>query len=195
MNANDLIIQIRSDLQEKSQHWKNEELFVKLQRSFTSLQDDLPFFITKETLAITKEKDEYYLKHIPLKNVSCLVGRSKFNYTELENFYIKFVDKEYTFEEDKILLNRIVKEDVGLNIVYKYTKELKTLNCAIDIPLTYHKALRLLFLSDIHEKPTRNTKERNLSAYYLNLYEKEISKVKKNKKLRPKNVTSKYQRI
>jgi hypothetical protein len=67
------------------------------------------------------------------------------------------------------------------------------MNCVVDVPQTYRRALRLLFMSEIHEKPILNTKERNLSSHYLSLYDKEIYKLSKFQKKRSKNIVSQYQ--
>jgi len=195
MVANDFISMIRADLQEKSEHWKPEELFVKLQRSYTSLQNDLPFFIANETLEIKKDTDIYYLKHEPVENISCFLDAKALTFSELENFYIKRDAERYSFDENKLLINRRTSKDGICEISYKYIQELESINCEISIPAKYLKALRYLHLSDVYEKPTRNSKERNLSAYYINLYDKELHNLKINKRLRPTGVRSRYQII
>jgi hypothetical protein len=195
MKASDFILQTRADLQEKSEHWKDEELLMKLQRSYVSLQFDLPYFITSETIAITEGKSEYYLLNEPLKNVSFSIDSTAFNFSTIDNFYISLKDKQYTFNTNRVIINHIpIKNSIGI-IVYKFNKKLVTTNCEVELPAIYLKALRLLFMSDIHEKPTRNTKERNLSVHYIKLYEQEIRKLKIDQKLRPTNLTSNYQRI
>jgi len=195
MKAKDFILQVRADLQEKSEHWKDEELLIKLQRSYMSLQFDLPFFITKDTLAIKKDISQYQLPFKVLKNVSLYVDDKKYEYNDIENFHITLKDRQYTFDEDVLLLNNIPVKDTEAKIVYMYEKQLHTMNCEIGIPLNYHKALRLMFLSEIHEKPTRNTKDRNLNTHYLKLYALEVNKLKLGKKVRPVNITSEFQRI
>lgn len=196
MIAADFITQVRPDLQEKSEHWSNEELLIKLQRSYTGIQSDLPFFITKETLAIEKGISEYYLQYVPLKNVSFKMGDTrKLDYVDSENFYISDKQNIYTFDHDKVLLKFTPSNSTSSDIVYKYAKHLTNMNCHIEIPVAHHEALRLLFMSKIHEKPTRNTKERNLSTHYLNLYNGEIQKIKLGQKMRPKNNQTTYQGV
>lgn len=195
MKAKDFIIQTRAELNEKTEFWKNEELLIKLQRSYNALQFDLPCFISKETLAIQKDKSQYYLQNKPIKNVGLKVDGMVFDYAEIENFYISLKQRQYTFQDDTLLLSQTPLKDGNAELVYKYIRELSNENCEIEIPLIYHKALRLLFMSEIHEKPTRNTKERVLSVHYIKLYDKEIHTLKVGQKLRPKNITSNYQRI
>lgn len=195
MTARDFILQTRSDLQEKSEHWKDEELLIKLQRAYTSLQFDLPCFIARESIAIIEGVQSYYLKFTPLKNVTLNVDDRALEFTTLENFYALPNDKCYTFDNEMILLGFIPTSTMAGVVVYKYAKELANDNCEIEIPITHYKALRLLFLSEIHEKPTRNSKERVLSLHYLKLYEQEKNKLKVLQPVRAKNITSNYQRI
>lgn len=196
MIAADFITQVRPDLQEKSEHWSNEELLIKLQRSYIGIQSDLPFFITKEVLAIEKGILEYYLEYVPLKNVSFKMGGTrKLDYVDSENFYISDKQNIYTFDHDRVLLKLPPTNSSFIDIVYKYAKHLANANCHIEIPLAHHEALRLLFMSKIHEKPTRNTKERNLSTHYLNLYNGEIQKIKIGQKMIPKNNKTIYQGV
>lgn len=196
MIAADFITQVRPDLQEKSEHWSNDELLIKLQRSYIGIQSDLPFFIIKEPLVIKKGTKECYLQYPPLKNVSLKMGGTrKLDYVDSENFYISDKQSIYTFDHDRVLFNLTATDDMSVEIVYKYAKALSNANCHIEIPAAHHEALRLLFMSKIHEKPTRNTKERNLSTHYLKLYEVEINKIKIAQKMRPKNNQTTYQGV
>ena len=195
MRASDFILQTRADLQEKSQHWKNEELLVKLQRVYISLQFDLPCFVSKTEIDIKKGITEYYLEHIALKNISFKIDGNALSYADIEHFYTSTHKSLYVFSDKKVLINKIPLKDMESTLIYKYQKELSNINCEIEIPTNWHRALRLLFLSDIYEKPKSNSKDRNLSAYYLKLYDKELYKLKTEQKIRPKNITSNYQGI
>lgn len=195
MKASDFILQTRVELNEKTEFWNDEELLIKLQRSYLALQYDLPFFTAKESLVIEKDKDEYYLKYTPLKNVSLKIDGKTFNYTDADYFYIVDDESYYTFEADKLLLGFTPDKIMDAVIVYRHEKSLENANCNIETPSIYNKALRLLFMSEIHEKPTRNTKERNLNIHYLKLYDAELKNLRINKKMRPRNIQSNYQRI
>ncbi|MCX6075998.1 MAG: hypothetical protein NTW78_03835 [Campylobacterales bacterium] len=195
MKTSDFILQTRSDLQEKSEHWKDEELLIKLQRAYIALQFDLPYFITSRVIAIKEGIDAYYLDLTPLKNMALRVENIHYNFVDIENFYSNVKNKTYTFSEDKLLIHPLPTKDCSATLVLKYQKELANSNCDIEIPTVYFKALRLLFLSEIHEKPTRNTKERVLSVHYIKLYDAEKNKLKTEQKMRAKNITSNYQRI
>ena len=195
MKARDFILQTRTDLQEKSEHWRDEELLLKLQRAYISLQFDLPCFVARETLAITKGITSYYLNFVPLKNISMVVDGVSLAFTTIENFYAQPCEKCYTFENQSLLLGFVPLVNIEGVVVYKHAKELANENCEVEIPVTHHKALRLLFLSEIHEKPTRNSKERVLSSHYLKLYEQEMMRLKVLQPMRAKNITSNYQRI
>jgi len=194
MKAIDFITQARADLQEKTEQWKDLELFVKLQRSYISLQVDLPFFITKQTLAITEGKDEYYFDFRPVKPISLFVDKKKFKYVGYEQFYTTEPLNSYVFNEDVMHMSMPTKSASAI-LVYKYQKELKTLNCEIELPVEYYKALRYLLMSEIHEKPTRNTKDRNLNTHYSKLYDKELFKIDSKNSLKVRSVKSKYQRV
>lgn len=195
MKARDFILQTRSDLQEKSEHWKDEELLLKLQRAYVSLQFDLPCFITKQNIDIAEGKQSYYLDFVPLANIALTIDGRTFEYTTVENFYISAKENNYSFNGNLLLIGFMPKSAATAALVYKYSKELANENCEIEIPLIYHKALRLLFMSEIHEKPTRNTKERVLSVHYIKLYEQELMRLKVQQKVRAKNITTNYQRI
>lgn len=195
MKATDFILQTRVDLQEKSEHWRDEELLLKLQRAYVSLQFDLPYFIARESVAITEGVQSYYLGFTPLKNVTLSVDGQVLEFTTLENFYVRNSEAHYTFDNNMLILGFVPTKAMDGVVVYKHAKELANVNCEIEIPITHYKALRLLFLSEIHEKPTRNSKERVLSLHYLKLYEQEMMRLKVLQPMRAKNITSNYQRI
>jgi hypothetical protein len=195
MRAHDFIIQTRVELQEKSQHWSDDELFVKLQRSYVALQFALPFFIKKETFVIPKGSSEQYLAYAPAQNIGFSIDSVSYKYKDIGHFYVDEESGSYTLDSDRLLFYPTADKDVNGIVVYRYHEEIKTLNCEVAIPKSWYKALRLLFMSEIHEKPTRNTKERNLSTHYLKLYEMELQNLKQNQQVRPVNITSNYQRI
>jgi hypothetical protein len=195
MRASDFIIQTRDELQEKSEHWSNESLLVKLQRAYTKLQHDLPYFVAREALAIEEGRDRYRLKNVPLKNVVLKVEGVKVPYSDHDYFYANTPSLSYTFDGKEALLGFTPTADGEGEIVYKYIKRIETPNCVIELPETYHDALRMLFKSMAYEKPKSNSKERNLSAYYMKLYDREIVHLKLNKPARPKNLGTTYKRI
>ena len=195
MRVSDFIIQTRVELQEKSQHWSDEELLIKLQRSYMSLQFALPFFIKKETFVIAKGISEQYLAFAPTQNIGLSIDCIAYEYTDIGHFYVNEKLFTYTFDGDKLLFHPSIERETDASVVYRYQEQIKTLNCEVAIPQSWYKALRLLFMSEIHEKPTRNTKERNLSTHYLKLYELELQNLKHNQQVRPINITSNYQRI
>lgn len=195
MIVSDFILQTRAELQEKKEFWNDSELLIKLQRSYVSLQFDLPYFISSELLNIKKGKAECYLEHKALKDIYVDIAGTSYKYIDIDNLHKDRTQNFYTFIGNEILFNNVFLKDTTGIISYKYEKTLKTNKCEIEIPNNWHKALRLLFMSEIHEKPTRNTKERNLSDYYAKKYDKEVYKLKREQKAIPKNVTSNYQRI
>jgi hypothetical protein len=195
MKAIDFILQTRIELNEKTEFWSDEEMLIKLQRSYVSLQYDLPFFIAKESLAIQSGISEYYLKYTPLKNINCTIDGMVIEYRDTESFYSGDKSDCYTFNGDQLLLGFIPLKEQMVEIVYRYEKHLENGNCEIETPSIYNKALRLLFMSEIHEKPTRNTKERNLNIHYLKLYDAELRKLRVDNKMRSRNIKSNYQRI
>jgi hypothetical protein len=197
MKASDFILQAQSELNEKREGWSDEELLVKLQRSYVSLQVDLPFFIVKETLAIQKDKSDYTLLHRPIKNVSCLVGDDTFEFVDIENFYRHDSTGKYTFDNTTTMMlggDAPIKDMAG-EVVYRYLKTLVDANSEVEVPHSYYKALRLLFLSDIHEKPIASVDYRDMSVHYLKLYQAELQRLKHDVSIRPRNIKSNYQRV
>jgi len=195
MIAKDFILQTRSDLQEKSEHWSDEELLIKLKRAYIALQKDLPYFMDDISLNIEKGKKQYYLTFTPLSAVRLLIENINYKFTEHERLYLGSQNNYYTFYAKKLLLQKEPTHDSIANITYKYLRELETGMCHLEIPVEWEKALRFGLLREVHEKPTLNAKVRSLSNHYEKEYLKELYKLKVENKIRPKNITSKYQRI
>ena len=195
MKAKQLITEIKADLQDKSNQWSTELLLVKLQRAYISLQNDLPYFIASEAIAITEGTQAYRLKNRPIANISFTIDDIAQSFMSREFFYKKSPQNGYTFEGRELLLSHVPTSDSDGFVVYKYEKELENENCEIELPSEYFEALRLLCMKHIHEKPTRNTKERNLSTYYLNLYKEEVKDLKLSSNIRPINVRSNYIKV
>jgi len=196
MKAKDFLDQSRIELQEKSIHWSEPELLIKLQRSYNSLQFDLPFFMATKTLDIKKGISEYNLDDIVLKNIILRVDNQAYNYVEFEQFFIRVDEKQYTFNDKLLIINPTPNSNTTATFAYRYLKEIENINCHIELPLVYNEALRYLFMSKVHEKPTRNTKDRNLNKHYLALYQQELRELQTTKKkIRRKKITSNYQRV
>lgn len=195
MIVSDFILQTRKDLQEKKEFWNNAELLIKLRRAYISLQSDLPYFITSENVVIKEGKDVCYLTKKPLRDILLSVDNQSYAYIDDENLYKDPSNHVYSFSEKSVLFPAVFTKEVKGFIRYKYEKEILTDKCEIEIPLNWHNALRLLFMAEVHEKPTRNTKERNLSEYYLKKYKEEIFKLKHIKTATVKNVTSHFQKV
>jgi len=195
IRVSDFILQVRSDLQEKSEHWSDEDLLIKLKRSYVAFQEDLPFFITDVTLGIQKGKREYFLSFLPLKDVLLDIDGIIYEYVGDEFLYVNGSNRSYSFINDVLVLKDEPTTDTQARLVYKSKREIETEKCFIEQPTKFHKALRYLFLMEIHDKPTRNTKERNLSAYYEKKYLSELYKLKIQNRVRRRNITSKYQRV
>jgi hypothetical protein len=194
MIVSDFVLQVKDDLQEKSTHWTVESLLLKLQDAYIDLQFDLPYFMAMEDIAIEQGKSEYYLKNVFLKNISFVIGGVTYEYTDMDNLFMSTMSqKVYSHHNGKIMLNQLPQKDMEAKIAYKYQKTLKNKNCHIETPANWKKALEYLFKAYIYEKPTRNTKERDLNKHYLSLYKAEVRKLKEQQKAREKNITSKYQ--
>jgi len=194
IRVSDFILQNREDLQEKSQHWSDEDLLVKLKRAYIAFQEDLPFFVTDVTLGIQKGKREYFLTFKPLHGILLSVDGIEYVYMEMKNLYVHNTEHSYSFINDLLVLKAEPSADTQARLVYKSLSEIETLQCSIELPSSYLKALRYLFLMEVHDKPTRNTKERNLSSFYEKKYAGELYKLKRNR-LRRKNIKSNYQRV
>jgi len=196
MLVKDFITKTRDDLQEKSEQWSEPSLLLKLQESYIDLQFDLPYFIANETIAIKKGISSYHIQKHFLKDILFKVSNLPYNYTDMENLFTKNNSTNlYSYQAGEIITNVEYSKDTTAQLIYKYQKDIKNENCFIEIPTNWHKCLRFLFMSKIHEKPTRNTKERDLSKHYLNLYNIEVIKLKSQQKARAKNIQTKYQII
>lgn len=194
MVARDFIEEVRVGLQEKSTHWKDRELFLKLGRAYNLLQFDLPYFTCKESIEVKQDDEEIYLTHEALKNISLHVNGVKYRYANIEHLY-HHGKHRYSFLGDKVLFTQPFLSDGKADVHYMYGRRLKTLGCVLMLPPYYMEALRLLFLSFIYEKPTINTKQRNLSAYYKKEYVMAINGIPKTIRTSPKNVKSIYQKV
>jgi hypothetical protein len=149
----------------------------------------------REELNIKKGIDSYHLLYEPVKNIKLTIDTLEVPYKELDNLYVKDNTKAYSLQHQELLLGFAPEVDAKAQIIYKHFKVLRDEKCFIELPQKHLEALRLLFMSKIHEKPTRNTKERNLSVHYLNLYERELKSLRIDKKTRAKNIRTKYQII
>ena len=187
------MLQVKDDLQDKSSQWNNESLLVKLQRSYVLLQFDLPYFIARQEIAIQEGTREYKINFTVIKNMTFRIDGREQEFVGLEKFYEENKKNTYTIYERSLILSEHPKKECLGEFVYKYEKTLANENCEIEIHTKYYEALRLLFLSQIHEKPTLNSKQRNLSTHYLNLYAIEVQKQKSDNRVKAKNITSNYQ--
>ncbi len=197
MKASDFLILLRAELQEKSEFHTDPELFAKLQRAYGSLQNDVPYFIHKEHLFIEQGISEYHLEFTPVKNATCHIDGVEIPFSGMERIFghSESGAQAYGFMGDALYLkNAPLKECMG-DVTYWHARKLETMQCNVELPHTYTEALRLLALSYIYEKPTLNSKQRDLSTHYLRLYMQALRGLVFDKKLRPKNITSKYQRI
>jgi len=197
MIAKDFILECSYELQEKSKDkkfWEDTELFIKLQRAYKTLQNDIPCFIANESIDIKEGVNLYNLKFISLKGISLFVNNNKYTEHEKEYIFKNLNDEKiYNIFHKELLLYPIPKNDSKAIITYYYHKELGNENDYITTPIEYEEALRFIFLSYIFEKAPRNSNERDLSIHYLKRYEAKINslKIKKNKK----SISSSYQRI
>ena len=183
-------------MQEKSEHWTKESLFLKLQDAYIDLQFDLPYFVTIEEVVIQEGKSETYLANKFLKDISLVIDGISWEYTEIDNLFISAgCQNVYSYHSGVLMLNKVLFKETTAKIVYKYEKSLKNDKCYIETPSNWKKALEYLLKAYVYEKPTRNTKERDVNKHYLNLYAREVQKLKLQQKARPKNLTSKYQTI
>lgn len=135
---------------------ETNELFPLLQRSYTALQFDLPFFMARESLAINKDSIEYPLAHKPIKNVDCKSDLSVYNYVDEENFYIDDRTGEYSFSGSTLLIHTEWTDET-IKLTYRYAKSLVDLESEIDLPETHAEALRLLFMAKLYESDIRRT--------------------------------------
>jgi len=196
MIVSDFILQVKEELQEKSEQWSKKSLFIKLKNAYSIIQTDLPYFFTQEKIDILENKTKYFIQNVFLKEVLFTVDAKEYKFAELENLFKNTSNLLlYSYYDGAIILNTPPKKEGMGELIYKYRKSLETENCTIALPENYMNALSFIFKHKIHEKPTRNTKDRDLSKYYLTLYNAEVAKIKREQKIAPRNLTSNYQMI
>ena len=201
MKAIDLITQVKSDLNEKREGWTEDDLLTKLQRSYITLQTDLPYFMAKENLDIQEGISEYSLLQTPIRDIGLKIDNRIFSYIDYDNFFIidrthnYSIKKKYTFDEKVLMIDFIPTVEKKLELSYRYAKVLMDKNADIETPLIYDNALRLAFLSNIHEKPIASVDYRDMSLHYKKLYQSEVDSLKSVKKINVKNIQSKFQGV
>ncbi len=197
MTAKDFISILTIDLQESNPNekfWDDPQLLIKLQRAYKKVQEDIPYFISKENLVIEEGITRYYLKHKAIETVSLEAGITFFIYCEEDRLFQYKGLNYYTLDRNKLYLAKELNKDEEVVISYKYAKTIETINDEVELPARYDEALRLLTLSYIHEKSKGNSKERDLSVHYLKRYNSEVLNIKRKRK-RVKNIRSNYQKV
>jgi len=197
MLAKDFILESSLELQERTTNnkkfWNDKELFLKLNRAYKELQKDLPCFISNENLELKKGINLYHLKYKALKGISLEVDNIKY---KLENLKYVYNTREniYSISNKELYIGKIPSHKAKANIVYYYFKSLTNENDYLTLPLEYMEALRLLFLSFVFEKATRDSNKRDLNIHYIKLYEQKKEEIKRYRK-DIKSINTNYQRI
>ena len=197
MTAKDFILESSHELQEKSKDkkfWEDTELFIKLQRAYRTIQQDLPCFIANADVAIKEGISLYHIKYIAIKGISFFINGKKYFEQEKEDIFKKHGDEKlYNLEHKELVIYPTPQSDNEGIVSYYYQKELENENDYITTPIEYEEALRLLYLAYVFEKAPKDMTQRDLSIHYLKRYQtaKEDIKRKKTKK----SATNSYQRI
>lgn len=191
MTPEEFINAKRVELGEKSEHWSGEELFSKLQSAYVEMQLDVPFAVASETIAMTKGTRTYPLLYEPIKNISMKINDTPVMCVSIDTLYGCNFDA-YAFNGK--LMEVSFDSDNDAVLVYRYSKEILTLNDVIDIPVTHMNALVMLWKSKVYEKPKLNTKERDMSIHYMKLYESAVQKIRFSSN-KPTAAYSTYKRI
>jgi|GEM_PF-2006221 len=214
MLAKDFILESSLELQERATNnkkfYSDEELFLKLNKAYKEIQKDLPCFIFNETIDIKQGINLYHLKHKALKGISLFVNNIKYKLENVKYTYMSILPsagntKEhiYSVVNKELYISKVPSEKANsqgernkakANITYYYYKSLTNENDYLTLPLEYLEALRLLFLSFVFEKATRDSKERDLCVHYLKRYEQKKEEIKRYKK-DIKSINTTYQRI
>lgn len=197
MIAKDFILETSYELQEKSKDkkfWEEPELFIKLQRAYRKIQQDLPCFIANEDVAIKEGTNFYFLKFIAIKGVSFFINGKKYLEQEKEYIFKNLGDEKlYNISHRELRIYPTPISDNNGIISYYYQKELENDNDYITTPIDYEEALRLLYLAYVFEKAPKDMTQRDLSIHYLKRYKTEMESIKK-KKIK-KSTSYSYQRI
>jgi hypothetical protein len=176
--------------------YTDPELFAYLQGAYKKLQTDAPQFIATKKIATQEDTKEYYINDNLLDGIKLLIGEDEFVKTSLRKIMDlqDIYDNYYATNGDEILLNNFVKGGETLTFTYYKIKDLVSDDSEIAIPLYYHEALRLLFLSRTLEKqPSKN--DRDLATHYYKLYMGELMQVKRNTRQKYRGLTSSHQKI
>jgi hypothetical protein len=195
LKVSDFILETKHQLQEKSNDfWSKEEIFFQLQRAYIDIQTDMPYFVHNQAIVFDNTLS-FCLEHMPLKGLKLSIGSIEYEYCDIDNMYVDTnCTYKYSFMNKELVINTVFNEINGF-FAFKYIKELENENYYIELPLSWFTALRYLLFAYLHEKPTRNSKERNLSSYYYKMYQNALIKLKQTKQSIPKNIKSNYVRI
>lgn len=199
MIAKDFILEsyyeLKMNLQNKadSKFWEDRELFLKLARAYRQIQNDLPCFVSNESIDIKEGKSLYYLKHNCIKASYCFIDGRKYHLQEKDEINNNQKSNFYNIQGRELLISHLPKE-ARANVTYFYQKELSNENDYLTLPLEYEEALRLLYFSYVFEKSPKALQDRDLSIHYLKRYEIKKEELKR-KKTKQKFVNFSYQRI
>ena len=197
MIAKDFILESSYELQEKSKDkkfWEEPELFIKLQRAYRKIQQDLPCFIANADVAIKEGISLYHIKYIAIKGISFFVNGKKYFEQEKEYIFKNLGDEKlYNLEHKELVIYPTPKSDNDGIVSYYYQKELENEYDYITTPIEYEEALRLLYLAYVFEKAPKDMTQRDLSIHYLKRYQTAMESIKRKKT--KKSASNSYQRI
>lgn len=197
MTAKDFILESSYELQEKSKDkkfWEDTELFIKLQRAYRKIQQDLPCFIANADVAIKEGINSYNLKFIAIKGISFFINGKKYSEQEKEYIFKNLNDEKlFNLSHKELSIYPTPVNDNNGIISYFYQKEIENENDYITTPIEYEEALRLLYLAYVFEKAPKDMTQRDLSIHYLKRYQATLETLKRKKT--KKSATNSYQRI
>ncbi len=176
--------------------YTDPELFAYLQGVYKKLQTDAPQFTATKKLTTKELTKEYYIHDNLLDGIKLRIDGDEFYKTSLLKIHDlqDVYDSYYATKGDHIMINNYVLPDLPMIFTYYKIKNLVSIDSEIELPLYYHEALRLLFLSRTLEKqPSKN--DRALAKHYYNLYRTELMSVKQSTRQKYRGLTSIHQKI
>lgn len=183
IQANEILLFVRTRLADlEAQKWSDEELIDHINSTLSSIALELECFTHKEYIYIKENEERYRLPHNVLKIISVNIDDKPVRIKSFE-WLMQNKDKVddicVSFDEQSFLLYPVEKLNTGqkVEIFYKYIEQIKDKKDFINISVLTKQAIQFNTLALAYHI---NTSEKNISKinHYLNLYDREIQKLK-----------------
>ncbi|QDF28989.1 phage adaptor protein [Halarcobacter anaerophilus] len=187
MQANDILLAVRSRLNDttaKAYRWSDEELIDMINSSLANMSGELLLFSHQEIYTIKENVNRYKLPEKCVKVISVnldnqpviiksfdWMSRNK-NTIDDDNYYVCMDEQSFFLYPEKLL-----KEDMKVEVNYNFIEQVLTKKDNIPISLVAKNAL-LFYTMHLAYQIYTSDKNTGKSTHYLNLYGKEIIRLK-----------------